>query len=181
VQWTRPIPGRHRSVVLEGTPRPARLAPGDYACLLVDDFFKPCAVATDADGFTWIDAPRSALGLRGVAFDDGPTLVIEGSSSHERPFGCYRTRFDVPEELEPEASRECVEQPMVLTLVERDGTWSGTLPYAVYKKRLAPAPPSSAPTAVPRPNVAAPGWTVRRETFRVVIGPASMVGTRLPK
>ena len=179
-EWARPFPGRHRATVLGEPPRSARLPPGDYACLFVDDFFKPCTVAKDRYGFTWINMPRSFIGFRGVVYDEGPNIVLDGSSAHERPPGCYRERgFDARWELEPAASRECVEQPIVLRLEDRGGTWFGILTYASYEKRMAPGPPSRSPVLSPMQPIW--GWKVRKNKWRVEIAPAARVGERPPK
>jgi hypothetical protein len=124
--------------------------------------------------------PRSALGFRGVVYDEGSTIVLDGSSALDRPFGCYRGQFDAPVELEPEASQECVQQSLTTTLERQGDTWSGTLTFLVYKKRLAP-PTSAAPSATPPALQPVAGWTVEKTRWPVTIGPESMVGQRSPK
>lgn len=132
---------RHRSTVLSGSPRKARLAPGDYACRTGAEYrFRPCTVQQDSEGFTWVDMPGSLLGLRAVIYDEGGALVVDGASADERPFGCFscqeRCSRDPSScgcvELMEGGIRECLLRPITTKLARRGDVWSGTLQYATY-------------------------------------------------
>lgn len=135
---------RHRSTVLGGPPKPARLAPGDYACRTGAEYrYRPCTVQKDGAGFTWVDMPGSLLGLRAVVYDEGASLVVDGASADERPFGCFscqeRCTRDPSScgcvELMDEAIRECLLRPIRTRLAKRGSVWTGTLQYATYVNR----------------------------------------------
>lgn len=132
---------RHRAKVLDGQARPSKITPGSYMCR-VDAMYKlrPCTVTRDEKGFSWLTTPGSLLELKGVLYDDGNAVIFEGATGEPRPFGCFscdeRCTDDptscVCQELMPDASRECLAQPLKVRLTRKGQGWSGTLAYKTY-------------------------------------------------
>lgn len=132
---------RHRSSVLGGPPKPSKLAPGAYACRTGAEYrLRPCTVTKDDAGFTWIEMPSSLIGFRAVVYDEGASLVLDGASRDERPFGCFgcdeRCSLEpgscMCQEMLPGASRECLAQPITVKLQKSGPVWRGTLKYMTY-------------------------------------------------
>lgn len=135
---------RHRSSVLAGPARPSKLKPGNYACRTGAEYrLRPCAAYKDDAGFTWLEMPSSLIGFKAVAYDEGASLVLEGTSMDERPFGCFgcdeRCTLEpgtcACQEMLPAGSRECLAQPSVVKLTASGGGWRGTLEYGSYFNR----------------------------------------------
>lgn len=162
---------RHRSKVLDGDPRPSKLAPGNYMCR-VDAMYKlrPCTVARDERGFTWLEMPDGLLGLKGVVYDDGGALVFDGTTAEERPFGCFscqeRCTTDPSScgctELMPDASRECLAQPIVARLTKQGSSWVGNVKYKTYFNHYEGDGAARHVT----------GWDPKDNTFLVEVAPA---------
>lgn len=132
---------RHRAKVLGGPARTSKLAPGNYACRIDAMYrFRACTVRKDEAGFTWIDMPESLLGLTAVVYDEGGSLVLDGTSASPRPFGCFacqeRCSTDpsscVCQELMPGASRECLLEPLTARLTKSGGVWRGNMRHVAY-------------------------------------------------
>lgn len=162
---------RHHAKVLDGAARPAKLAPGNYVCR-VDAMYKlrPCTVTRDERGFTWLEAPDGLLGLKGVLYDDGGALVFDGTTAEERPFGCFscqeRCTTDPSScgctELMPDASRECLAQPVVVRLTKQGSSWVGNVKYKTYFNHYEGDGAARHVT----------GWDPKDNTFLVEVAPA---------
>lgn len=170
--WLHDIAPRYRSPVLDGPARPSRLAPGSYACRTDTGYnLRPCTVTKDERGFTWIDMPHSLHSFRGVVYDDHGELVIDGTSSEQRPWGCFscqeRCTIEADAcgctELLVGGSRECMMQPIIGRLRGAGSSFNGTLKHANYYNRY-----EGEGTA--RHVV---GWEPKLETYKVTIAPAS--------
>lgn len=133
---------RHRSPILDGEPRAARLSPGTYACRIDAMYkFRPCEITKDARGFTNIAMPGALVELQGVLYDDGPAIVIDGTSGDRRPFGCVScddlcttTASSCVHctELMRKGARECLEQPLTTRLTRVGAIWRGQLSIFTY-------------------------------------------------
>lgn len=138
--WKSP---RHHPAVLDDAPRPARLAPGAYACRVSREYrLRECTVERDAEGRTFLEfAEGNLLGMRGVVYDRSGTLEFEGWLAEEQPFGCTSCQdrcIAHPgtcgcDPLPPDAVVECLKQPLRMTLRPTGGgKYHGTLDYRVY-------------------------------------------------
>jgi len=165
---------RHRSPILDGAPRATRLPPGTYGCRSDAGYkYRPCTIAKDPSGFTHITMPGSLINLVGVLYDDGPALVIDGTNGDLRPFGCFICQercSDEPgscycTEIHPDASRECLGQPLTVRLTKVGAIWRGTLSLVHYSNHY------EGTGADRRPK----GWDKERQSFVVEIAPESLI------
>ncbi|AKV00619.1 hypothetical protein AKJ09_07282 [Labilithrix luteola] len=162
---------RHHAKVLDGAPRPSKLAPGNYMCR-IDAMYKlrPCTVTRDERGFTWLETPDSLLGLKGVIYDEGGGLVFDGTTAEERPFGCFSCQEHCTTdpascacvELLPDASRECLARPIVARLTKKGSSWVGSLPYKTYYNHYEGEGAARHVTS----------WDTKDHTFLVEVAPA---------
>ncbi len=168
---------RHRSKVLDGPPRPSKLAPGTYACRIDAMYrFRACTVRKDEKGFTWIDMPESLLGLTAVVYDDGASIVLDGTSATPRPFGCFacqeRCTTDpascVCKELMPAASRECLLQPLTGKLTKSGAIWRGNIRHVAYFNHY----------EGPGTDRHVTSWDKTARSFLVEIAPASALAPK---
>lgn len=166
---------RHRAKVLDGPARPSKLAPGAYACRIDAMYrFRGCTVRKDESGFTWIDMPDSLLGLSAVVYDDGASIVLDGTSASARPFGCFscqeRCTTDpsscVCQELMPAASRECLLQPLTAKLTKSGAIWRGSMRHVLYFNHYEGNGKDRRVTS----------WDTSSNAYLVEIAPASMLG-----
>lgn len=139
--WATP---RYRPALLDEAARPARLAPGAYACKVSREYrLRACRVERDAEGRTFLEfGEGNLLALRGVVYDHAGALEFEGWLSDAEPFGC--TSCDERCILDPascsctplpvEAVSQCVAQPARFTLraAATPGTYRGVLVHHVY-------------------------------------------------
>ncbi len=163
---------RYRPKVLDGAARPSRLAPGRYACRIDAMYrFRPCEVTKDSTGFTRVAMPGSLLGFTGVVYDEGTSLIIDGTSADDRPFGCFGCQLRCTEqpgncacvELMAGASRECLTQPLRARLTLAGATWRGSMSHANYRNHYEGAGDARHVTR----------WKVEKTLFLVEIAPES--------
>lgn len=140
--------------------------------------FRPCFVSKDSEGFTWLAMPGSLLRFLGVVYDQGATLVVDGTSDDSRPFGCFSCQERCTEnpgecvcvELLPGASRECLAQRLTAGLTRANGTWRGWMNHAGYFNHFEGVGEARHVTR----------WDVRRQSFLVEMAPESSLPKEPP-
>jgi hypothetical protein len=169
---------RHRPRALDEPARPARLAPGAYACRVSREYrLRRCTVERDEAGRTLLEfAEGNLIGMRGVVTDAGTTLEFEGWLTEQQPFGCSHCAdrcIEDPsscscDELPEAAVRECVAQPVRVTLRPHGaGRYRGTMTYRVYYNEYVGEGPARRPE----------GFVAREERLEIDLVPGPPPGS----
>jgi hypothetical protein len=122
------------------------LPPGEYLCRVSSEYKnKPCTVELK-DGKLLLVAKEGGLfGFEGTVTKQDPFILVTAHHTDRRPFGCYSCaeRCAKPgscmcDEVPPEASSECLAQPLYIVLrsTGRD-TWSGSVVVRNYSNTYA--------------------------------------------
>lgn len=117
-------------------PAPA-LPPGEYACRVSSEYKeKPCTVELKDGRLTLVAKQGGLFGFEGTVEKQEPFVLVKAHHTDRRPFGCYTCAercSQVPgscmcKELPPEASRECLAQPLYIVLRPAGrNAWSGSV------------------------------------------------------
>lgn len=169
---------RHRPQALDAAPRPSRLAPGAYACRVSREYrLRDCTVERDEAGRTLLEfAEGNLIGMRGVVTDAGSALEFDGWLTEQQPFGCSHCAdrcIEEPsscgcDELPEAAVRECVAQPLRVTLRPNGaGRYRGSMTYRVYFNDYVGDGPARRPE----------GFVAREERFEIDLVPGRPPGS----
>jgi hypothetical protein len=126
---------------------------GDYECQVDSMYkFRPCKVELDGQGRSVLRVPEGGLlAFEGVVQKKDKWLLIEGSLTDARPFGCFicdeRCEREPGScactELPKETSKECKKQTVLgLLKPSGKGKWTGSLTHRLYSNEYKDGKPT---------------------------------------
>jgi hypothetical protein len=110
------------------------LPPGEYLCRVSSEYKdKPCTVEQKDGKLTLVAKQGGLFGFEGTLQKQESFILVNAHHTDKRPFGCYSCaeRCAQPgscmcDEVPPEASQECLAQPLHIVLKPNGrNTWSG--------------------------------------------------------